>query len=199
VESVFHPSEFSGLVFGSAYLETGGFFELKPPNNAGSPLEGNWASLQWSQFISQTPGITSFSRTDVQLQRSELFLNQQRAVVLRTRAVLTSPKSRSVPFYLQPELGGPDNLRGFRGRRFYDNNLFSATAEYQWQIMSEVSLALFADVGKVFPRWNDWSLQHMEHSFGAGIRFGPTGVGGGRIDLAASREGVQFWVVFANF
>src|ERR1051326_3340640 len=147
----------------------------------------------------EPPAVASFNRADVLLERIQFFLNEQRAVVLRARTALTSPKSRSVPFYLQPQLGGPDDLRGFRGRRFYDNNLFTATAEYQWQILSEISLAVFADEGKVFPRWNDWSLHHIEHDFGAGIRFGATGVGAGRIDIAGSREGGQFWVVFANF
>ena len=199
VQSVFSPSQFPDLVFESSYFEAGGFFALAPRNDAGSAAEGNWASLQFSQFISQTPDVAGFTRGEVLFQRTQLFLNQQRAVVLRARTVRTSQKSGSVPFYLQPQLGGPDDLRGFRGRRFVDNNLFSTSAEYQWQILSEVSLALFTDVGKVFPHWNDWSLQHMEHSFGGGVRFGPTGDRTSRIDVAAGREGVQFWVVFANF
>ena len=30
--------------------------------------------------------------------------------------------NQKVPFYLQPTLGGPDSLRGFRYGRFYGNN-----------------------------------------------------------------------------
>jgi outer membrane protein assembly factor BamA len=104
-----------------------------------------------------------------------------------------------VPFYLQPQLGGFDELRGFAGRRFYDNNLLAATAEYQWQIFTGVSLAVFADTGKVFPRWNEWSAGNLEHSYGLGVRFGSSGLAAGRFDIAFSREGAQFWVVFASF
>jgi outer membrane translocation and assembly module TamA len=70
----------------------------------------------------------------------------------------------------------------------------AATIEYQWQIFSGVSLAIFADTGKVFRQWDRWSLAGLEKSYGGGVRFGA-----GRFDVGYGREGPQFWVVFATF
>jgi hypothetical protein len=200
VESVFPPSMVPGLGFQTPYFETGGTLELLPDRQLGAPPGGSLGAVRWSRYQSQQAGSPSFTRAETTAEHTHLFLNQQRAIVLRGHAVLSIPETgTAVPFYLQPELGGPDELRGFAGRRFYDNNLVSATAEYQWQIFSGVRLALFADAGKVFPQWDQWSFGGMETSYGMGVRFGAAGLGSGRFDVAFSREGGQFWVVFANF
>jgi hypothetical protein len=200
VESVFDRSQLPGIGAEEPYVETGAFVELAPNTELGAPPGGNRAAVRWSHYSARETGRASFSRLEGFGERTHLFLNQQRAIVVRARTVLTMPRDGAiVPFYLQPQLGGFDELRGFAGRRFYDNNLVSGTLEYQWQIFTGISLALFADTGKVFPRWDDWSLGGLEHSYGFGVRFGQGGLAAGRFDVAFSREGAQFWVVFASF
>ena len=63
-----------------------------------------------------------------------------------------------MPFYLQPTLGGPDTLRGYRVSRFYGNNSAMANAEYRWEASPILDVVAFADGGKVFDGWEHWSL-----------------------------------------
>jgi hypothetical protein len=64
--------------------------------------------------------------------------------------------------------------------------------------MTSVEGALFADAGKVFPRPGLVNFKGLQKSFGGGLRFRApmTGAMIFRIDVAASREGVQVWFVF---
>jgi outer membrane translocation and assembly module TamA len=199
-EQVFSGPAVPGMGTEAPYVETGLFAELLSDRSLGAPPGGTRAALRWSYFSSRRAGVADFRRLEAFAERNQLFLNQQRAIVLRARTVVSSPSAgERIPFYLQPQLGGPDELRGFAGRRFYDNGLLTATAEYQWQIFTGMWLAAFTDAGKVFERWSRWDERRFETSYGIGIRFGSTGLGAGRFDIAFSREGSQFWVVFATF
>ena len=57
----------------------------------------------------------------------------------------------SVPFYLQPTLGGASHLRGFRESRFRDQNSVLVGAEYRWEAWWALDAALFVDAGMVAP------------------------------------------------
>jgi len=199
-EAVFAGSAVPGLGLQPPFVQTGAFIELQPSRELGAPPGGTTGLFRWSRFDARERTANSFTRVEAQVERHQLFFNHQRNLLLRARTVLSIPdKGNEVPFYLQPQLGGPWDLRGFRGRRFYDNNLALVTAEYQWQVFSGVSLALFMDAGKVFPHWDRWSLGRVEKSYGGGLRFGNGSFAGGRFDLAFSREGVQLWIVFDTF
>jgi len=199
-ERLFQGSAVPGLGTEAPYVESGAFVELTPDQQLGAAPGGTRAHFRFSRFFARGTGVPDFTRLEAFAERNQLFLNQQRAVVVRARIALNNPDGQdSIPFYLQPQLGGPDDIRGFAGRRFYDNNLAAATAEYQWQIFSGVWLAAFMDVGKVFPHWDRWSVRNIQTSYGFGLRFGTSGVGAGRFDFAFSREGSRFWAVFATF
>jgi outer membrane protein assembly factor BamA len=63
---------------------------------------------------------------------------KRRALALRDRTTLTDAAAGQVlPFYMQPVLGGSDDLRGFRPFRFADQNLLNLTAEYRWEARDE--------------------------------------------------------------
>jgi outer membrane translocation and assembly module TamA len=199
-ETVFQGPAAPGLGNEAPYVSGGAFLELVPDQELGAPPGGTRAFVRWSRFYAQRSGVPDFTRLEAFAERHHTFLNHQRAFVVRARTTFSQPNGQTaIPFYLQPQLGGPDDLRGFAGRRFYDNNLAAATVEYQWQILSGVWLSVFSDVGKVFPRWDEWNIRGLQKSYGAGLRFGTSGLGAGRFDFAFSREGSQFWVVFATF
>jgi outer membrane protein assembly factor BamA len=101
-----------------------------------------------------------------------------------------------VPFYLQPTLGGSDDLRGFRQYRYYDNDSLLMNAEYRWEVAPALDMAVFADAGKVFPRPWDISLTNLQTDGGFGIRFKNREAVLFRIDAGFSREGFQIWFKF---
>jgi outer membrane protein assembly factor BamA len=120
-------------------------------------------------------------------------------IAFRALGEFTDPRrGQFVPFYLQPNLGGPDNLRGYRAYRFYDNTAVVATAEYRCEIFSGLDMALFADAGNVFPRWQDIKVTGVKTDAGFGFRFNVRNNVFMRLDTGFSREGFQVWFNFAN-
>jgi hemolysin activation/secretion protein len=101
-----------------------------------------------------------------------------------------------VPFYLQPILGGSDDLRGFRPYRFSGRNLISLNGEYRWAAFSGLDMALFVDAGKVFDRRSQLNFAHLEKSVGFGFRFNVLNQVFLRTDVGFSREGFQVWFKF---
>jgi outer membrane protein assembly factor BamA len=101
-----------------------------------------------------------------------------------------------MPFYLQPRLGGSDDLRGYRPYRFTDRNAVVYNAEYRWEIFSGLDGALFLDAGKVMPRSGHLSFSELEVSPGFGFRFNAANRTFIRLDFGFSHEGVGIWVKF---
>src|SRR5919206_423760 len=85
-------------------------------------------------------------------------------------ALTTAGGNQRVPFYLQPTLGGPDTLRGYRFDRFYGDNSTLLTAEYRWDASPILQMVAFADGGKVFNRWEQWNFHNIESDVGFGVR-----------------------------
>lgn len=80
----------------------------------------------------------------------------------------------SVPFYLQPTIGGldidnNDVLRSYRDYRFRAPNVLTFQAEYTRPIRGPLGILGFYDVGKVAMSRGDLDFSHTHHSFGVGI------------------------------
>ena len=103
-----------------------------------------------------------------------------------------------IPFYMQPSLGGSEDLRGYRPYRFRGNNLLAMNAEYRWEVFSGLDMALFGDAGKVFTRKSDYSLRDLESDAGFGFRFNARNKTFLRLDVGFSHEDFQIWVKFNN-
>ncbi len=73
-------------------------------------------------------------------------------------SVRKSNAGHSVPFYLQPSLGGSNSLRSFTDYRFHDDNMLLANAEVRLALMTHLDLAVFADAGNVASRAGDLDL-----------------------------------------
>ena len=93
-----------------------------------------------------------------------------------------------MPFYLQPTLGGSEDLRGFRPFRFYDNNAVILNGEYRWEVFSGLDMALFVDAGQVFPDWHQINYRHLKSDAGFGFRFNVRNDVFLRIDTAFSQR-----------
>ncbi|MFN0103254.1 MAG: BamA/TamA family outer membrane protein [Bryobacteraceae bacterium] len=157
---------------------------------------GNYI-VQYSWFRDEKLDRFGFRRLDVELQQFIPFLNKTRVIALRAKATLTETEpGEQVPFYLQPILGGSDDLRGYRFFRFSDRNSMVMNAEYRWEIFSGLDGAIFADAGKVFPRRGMLNFRDLESSAGFGLRFNARNATFMRLDVGFSQEGVQLWIKF---
>jgi len=94
---------------------------------------GGVYSAQYVRYLDQNLGRYSFMRVDLDAWQYIPLLNHTRVIALHGASSLTDTNgTQVVPFYLQPTLGGPDTLRGYRFDRFYGNNSTMVSAEYHW-------------------------------------------------------------------
>ena len=198
-ERTFFPSTTPGIDRQSNFLRGGVFAQLDWRDNPGGPRHGGNYLAAYRYYWDRAFDAFSFRRLELEAQQYIPFFNQRRVIALRARTErsYTNP-GQKVPFYLQPTMGGSDDLRGFRPFRFYDDNMMVLNAEYRWEVFSGLDMAVFADRGKVFQLARDWNFRDLEQSYGFGFRFNVRNDVFMRIDTGFSREGFQVWLKFGN-
>ena len=75
-----------------------------------------------------------------------------------------------IPFQMLSTVGGSDNVRGIRERKYIDNSMFEVQMEYRIPIWWRLKAAVFCSVGDVFDI-NNPSIVKPKIGYGAGIRF----------------------------
>jgi hypothetical protein len=193
-ERQFGPELAPGINRQANFWRGGGVVEYDWRDNPGNPTSGGKYSAQYVRYLDQTFGAYSFLRVDLDATQYIPLFNQTHVIALHGASSLTDTNgSQRVPFYLQPALGGPDTLRGYRFGRFYGNNSTLVSAEYRWEASPLLQMAVFADGGKVFDRWEQWNFHNLQSDVGFAVRFkSPTTVLTS-IETAFSHEGFQIW------
>jgi outer membrane protein assembly factor BamA len=179
------------------YLRFGPFLEVDSREKPNDPHAGTHFLVKFSRFDDIKLNQYSFRQIESSLEQYFPFYNRKRVIALRAHAVLSYPDAgNTVPFYMQPTLGGGSDLRGYRLHRFYDKNLFLVGSEYRWEVFTLMDAALFVDAGKVFHRDGAFNLDHMQSDAGFGFRFKTREAVVLRVDTAFSHEGIGVWLAF---
>ncbi len=196
-ERVFAPASLPGLDRQTNHLRTGVFGQFDYRDNPDGPKAGGNYVLQYSWYTDRGLRIFGFRRMDIDVQQYIPFLVKTHRIALRGLATFTeSDGQQTTPFYLQPVLGGSDDLRGFRQFRFSDRSKVVYNAEYQWEVFAGLDAALFFDAGKVMPRRSLLAFSQLETSAGFGLRFNVRNATVIRVDAGFSHEGFQVWFKF---
>jgi len=194
---VFPPNIAIGIDHQTNFLRYGPYAQVDYLDNKESPRKGGLYTFEYTWYEDQKLHLHDFRRIDAEIQQYFGFFNRTRVLAFRAKTTLTDAGTgQTIPFYMQPILGGSEDLRGFLPFRFYDQNSFVMNAEYRWHLMSILDMALFADGGKVFPRRGELNFSHLQGDGGIGFRFNYQGRPFMRIDIAGSHEGFQFWIKF---
>jgi Omp85 superfamily domain len=194
-DEIFGPEEVPGLDAQPAYGVIEPFVEFATFDRAINDRAGGRYRLSFTRYDDRDFGQFSFSRWDVDLRQFIPFLHDTHTLALRAWASSSDPaEGDTVPFYLQPTLGGAYSLRGFRTFRFRDRSALLLQAEYRWRINEFVEGALFYDTGAVAPELGD--IGKLEGDYGFGLRAGARGTAGFRLDVAFGGEGTRFLVRF---
>jgi surface antigen Omp85-like protein len=165
----------------------------------GNPHRGTTLGVAVTRYGERGGSEFQFNRLAVDA-RQFVGLGATRRHVLAGRVLgsFDRPDSGSrVPFYLQSSLGGSHILRGFRSFRFRDENLIAFSAEYRFDVVPKVELAVFYDAGKVFADRKDLDLRGLETSWGGGVRLKSPKKVRLRVDVGHSREGTRVIVKFS--
>jgi hypothetical protein len=175
------------------------FAQYDTRDYAPGPRSGGNYFVQYGTYDNRTFSGSNFQRLDVEAQQYVPFFNKRRVIAVRAKTAMTfSDAGQSIPFYMQPTLGGQDDLRGFRPFRFRGNNLMLMNTEYRWEVFSGLDMAVFADAGKVFARKSEFNFKDLETSAGFGFRFNARNNVFLRLDVGFSHEGFQIAMKFNN-
>ena len=198
-ERIYSPTQAPGIDRQTDFLQGSVFAAFDSRDNPGGPRRGSLFAATYTYNKDVGIELNTHRRLDLEAQQYISFFNQRRVIALRGRSELTyANRGQIVPFYLQPRLGGSDDLRGFRPFRFHDDNLIVINAEYRYEIFAGLDMALFADGGKVFANKADWNVGNLEGAYGIGMRFNTRNSVFMRLDTGFSREGFQVWLKFNN-
>jgi outer membrane protein assembly factor BamA len=198
-DQVFSPALAPGIDHQTDFFRYGFFAQFDYRDNPAGPRAGGFYAVKYNRFFDQNLSAFSFDRLDGEVRQFIPLFNKRRTIALRAKTVLTDPTGGNlVPFYLQPTVGGSDDLRGFRQFRYRDSNMFVVNGEWRWEVFSGLDMSAFYDAGKVFPRRSQLNFHDLERSAGFGFRFNVRGSVFLRIDVGFSREGTQVWFKFDN-
>ncbi len=198
-EQVFGPATAPAIGDQPNYLRGGLLAHFDYRDNPGGPRSGGSYLARFAYYDDRTLGLHDFRRLELDAQQYFPMFNKRRVIALRVNTQMSyTADGQSVPFYMQPTLGGSDDLRGFRSYRFYDDNQIVANAEYRWETFSGLDAALFFDAGKVAPKRSEINFHDLKTTVGFGLRFNVRNNVFLRIDVGFSREGTQVWLKFKN-
>ena len=196
-DRIFPPTVAIGIDNQTNFLRYGPYAQVDYLDKPEGPTNGGLYTFEYTWYRDQKLNLHDFQRLDAEIQQYFGFFNKTRVIALRAKTTLTDANNgQTIPFYMQPIVGGSEDLRGFLPFRFYDNNSLVLNAEYRWHVMSILDMALFADGGKVFPRRGELNFSHLQGDGGIGFRFNFQGRPFIRIDIAGSHEGFQVWFKF---
>ena len=194
-EEQFGPAAAPGIDRQTNFWRGGGFVEYDWRDQTSYPTSGGRYSAQYVRYLDRNLGAYSFLRLDLDASQYIPLFNRTRVFALHGSSSLTTAgNGQLVPFYLQPTLGGSNTLRGYRFNRFYGDNSVMVNGEYRWFCSPALDMAVFADAGKVFQRWEQWNFHNLESNVGFSVRFkGRAARPAFSLDTGFSHEGFQIW------
>jgi outer membrane protein assembly factor BamA len=189
LEQGFDPSAVPGFNEQPDFLRIDAFIDYDLRDNPDYPRSGTFLGSKFSNYRDRHLDTFHFRRWEFELQQYVPLGNQYRTLVFHGNVVMTDVGvAERIPFYYMPDLGGGERLRGFRERRFRDNNSVLAQIEYRWYASWFLDMALFADGGKVAARRDDIDFKGWQFSGGFGFRIHTKESFIYRLDVAFSRE-----------
>lgn len=97
------------------------------------------------------------------------FLPLQRQLTLGFQGILETVLSDSTPFYLTPQLGNDEIMRGYYQGRYRDENYLAVQSELRYRLHPRIGLAAFLGAGSVYR--NEIDLSKLKLAGGGGVRY----------------------------
>jgi hypothetical protein len=199
IDEVFPPEEIPGFQEDTKFTRIGAFIDFDFRDSKTGPRSGGVYGMRYREYWDIDRKTFAFRQTEYEFQQYIPYYNKGRVIAIRSAIVLTFPKEdNQVPVYLQPVLGGNDDLRGFGGYRFRDNHSVYLGVEHRWHASSNLDVAAFVDAGKVVPLKRDVDPSRLNYSGGIGFRVRVRSAIVSRTDFAVSREGFRLVWTFSD-
>jgi len=193
VERVFSATEVPALDRQPHYLHGTAFVRADYRDDPEDATRGGYYELRGTYFHDRRFDRFHFRRYQLDL-RQFLPAFAQDTIAIRSLAVVShKQRDRLVPFFLQPTVGGGNDLRGYRQYRFRDENALTFNLEYRRRMGTVFQLVGFADAGQVFPEPARMGVRGMRGSVGVGARVRFAEIMALGIEIGWSPEGLRLW------
>ena len=186
-----------GLTRGASLLSPQVFAELDLRDNPGNARKGAYANFVASS--NDSVGKDDFGFVNLKLDaRGYLPLGTPRRVLAaRLIGNFNNPKGGSaIPFFRLAHIGDTQTMRGYRQFRFYGRNALAANIEYRFELIPGIGALAFTDIGQVFDRRAELTIENMRATYGGGIEFKSKKATLFRILIAKSPEGARVIIGF---
>lgn len=90
--------------------------------------------------------------------------------VLGANALFHTVQGKKIPFYLLPQMGNDEMMRGYYTGRYRDQNLLAGQAELRYRYNNRFGAVVFAGTGQVFAN-GDFAMKNFKPSYGLGGRY----------------------------
>src|SRR5690554_2409435 len=152
---------------GGKYLAIGisQIYDTRNSNN--NTRTGFYGRLKYS-YAPNFWGKENYNGSFLSLDLRKFFPLSKR-LTLGFNGLFQSTTGKNVPFYLLPQLGNDEMMRGYYQGRFRDKKLLALQSELRFRVHERLGLAVFGSTGTVYPKKID--LSHLKHSFGSGIHY----------------------------
>lgn len=148
------------------YIGLSQSYDTRNSNNY--PTKGFFARLTY-QFAPSVFGGSNFSGSLIKVNIRK-FWPLTPKFVLGIQTLYHTIKGKNTPFYLLPQLGNDEMMRGYYNGRYRDENLIASQIELRYRFSNRFGLAAFAATGKVFANGN-FSLNELKPNYGIGGRY----------------------------
>ena len=196
IEELFVDAEAAGLIQQPNFLYTTLYAEVDYLDEPGRPRSGGYYRAAMGFWNDRTTNLFDFKRFDALFTQYHPLNKAKKHIVFGRLgfSFVNNETGSRVPFYYLPYVGGVDTVRAFNEFRFSDENALWMTAEYHYVLMKWVTLAAFADAGKVAPNWQDISATNLKGGYGFGVRVHSDDQNFARVDFGGG--GGEGWRVF---
>ncbi|WP_316746421.1 BamA/TamA family outer membrane protein [Pedobacter gandavensis] len=90
--------------------------------------------------------------------------------VLGVNALFHTVQGKNIPFYLLPQMGNDEMMRGYYTGRYRDQNLLAGQAELRYRYNNRFGAVVFAGTGQVFAN-GGFAAKNFKPSYGLGGRY----------------------------
>ena len=163
------------LTTGNYYGNTGGkqiYFGIEQlydsRNNVTYTTKGWYGNL----LIAYTPdffGGNNFHGAFVNFD-GRYFTPVSSKITLGINGIYQGIYAKNIPFYLLPQMGSMNMMRGYYQGRFRDKDLAAMQAELRYRFIPRLAVAAFGGYGTVWGE-NDFSFNILKPEYGLGIRY----------------------------
>ena len=137
-------------------------------NSNNYPTKGFFGRVSY-QYAPSIFGADNFTGGQIKLNVRN-FWSIAPKLVIGVQGIYHHVRGAEIPFYVMPQLGNDEMMRGYYIGRYRDENLLAMQTELRYRFMNRFGIVGFAGTGKVFANGN-FSLQELKPNYGLGGRY----------------------------